>query len=191
VIVQPDKKMEKAPPPKKESALPNQATVVVEAPADVQVYVEGQLLSRAATTDSFVTPELEMGKNYSYTMKAVAVRDGQTVSQTKRVLFRAGQEAKVDFRDLAVPTSGAVAKVTVNLPKDAKLFVDGVECLVTSDNVSFDTPKLETGRTYTYTLQAEVVRAGQKRSESKRVEFQAGNEVNVQFTLAATQAASR
>ena len=84
------------------------------------------------------------------------------------------------------------ARVTVKLPADARLWVDNVECPLTSGVRSFDTPALEPGATYVYTVRAQVNRDGQPRSETRRVSMTAGDRVTVSFTeLGATATARR
>jgi uncharacterized protein (TIGR03000 family) len=52
----------------------------------------------------FASPALEPGKEYFYTLKADLVQDGKTVSTTKQVYVRAGDESQVtlDFSDPTV-----------------------------------------------------------------------------------------
>jgi uncharacterized protein (TIGR03000 family) len=76
----------------------------------------------------------------------------------------------------------ATAKVTVHLPSDAKLFVDDVVCPLTSDWRSFDTPQLQPGQRYFYTIRAEAVRAGKTITQSQRVIVEAGKDVSVNFS---------
>jgi uncharacterized protein (TIGR03000 family) len=81
------------------------------------------------------------------------------------------------------------ARLTVQLPADARLWVDDVECPLTSSERSFNTPVLEQGRTYYYTLKMQVQRQGAARTDSQRVLVTAGQNVNVNFRepeLAAT-----
>jgi uncharacterized protein (TIGR03000 family) len=75
----------------------------------------------------------------------------------------------------------APATVVVHLPADAKLYVDNVACPLTSATRSFNTPGLEPGRKYFYTLKAEVVRDGKPAAESRRVLLSAGKRVDVDF----------
>jgi uncharacterized protein (TIGR03000 family) len=86
-------------------------------------------------------------------------------------------------------TSATPAQVTVHLPADAKLFVDGVACPLTSDTRSFATPGLQPGQKYVYTMRMEVVRDGATQSESQRVVLEAGQTTNVNFA-ATTMSAS-
>ena len=123
--------------------------------------------SRSAAEETFRTPELEPGSSYTYTFKAEVVREGKTVAFTKQVKVRAGQTSEADFTKLA--TEGKdVARVTVKLPADARLYVDDVLCPLTSTTRSFNTPELEAGRPYYYTLKAEFVNDGQTRKTRQR-----------------------
>jgi len=76
-------------------------------------------------------------------------------------------------------TAAAPARLTVQLPADAKLWVDTAACPLTSDTRSFNTPSLEPGRQYYYTLRMEVERDGQTLSMSRRVFVGAGQNVRV------------
>lgn len=88
--------------------------------------------------------------------------------------------------------SRSTGRVIVRLPAEAKLFVDGVACPLTSATRSFNTPTLEQGRQYYYTLRVEVTRNGEVQSDSKRVIVQAGREATVDFgDLRSVQTASR
>jgi uncharacterized protein (TIGR03000 family) len=75
-------------------------------------------------------------------------------------------------------TSSSSARVTINLPAEARVWVDNVYCPVRS----FDTPTLEPGRKYFYTVRAEVVRDGQTVVQSRRIILSAGEAVNVNFS---------
>lgn len=75
----------------------------------------------------------------------------------------------------------APARVTVRLPADARLWVDQVECPLTSGERSFDTPELAPGQTYYYTLKMQVQRRGAPMTDSQRVLVSAGQRVTVSF----------
>jgi uncharacterized protein (TIGR03000 family) len=169
----------------------NAATVTIKAPTDVRVSVDGQDTERTSSEETFTTPDLQRGRTYQYVFQAEATRDGKKITLTKRVTVQAGGQSEVDFSDLAAPAAD-VAKVTVMLPNDAKLFIDGVECPLTSNPRIFETPRLEAGRQYYYTLKAEVVRDGRTKADSRRVVVEAGRTTQVEFKdLEAVQSASR
>jgi uncharacterized protein (TIGR03000 family) len=71
----------------------------------------------------------------------------------------------------------APAKITVQLPASAELYVDDVLCPMVSGTRSFDTPALPAGQQFTYTLRVE----GAGISLSKQVFIEAGQHVQVNF----------
>jgi uncharacterized protein (TIGR03000 family) len=157
------------------------ATVLIKAPVDVKVTVDGQATTRGAAEEVFSTPTLEPGRTYRYVFKAEGLRDGKPVSLTRSVTVQAGKRSEADFSELGAAVAADVAKVTVRLPEDAKLYVDGTPCPLTTAVRTFETPKLEPGRQYYYTVKAEQVRDGQTRSDSRRVVVEAGKESVVEF----------
>jgi uncharacterized protein (TIGR03000 family) len=173
------------------------ATVVVKAPAGVRLTVNDQPTALSKTEETFTTPRLQPGLPYSYVFKAEAVREGKPITVTRRVTVRAGEESRVDLTDMmkAEPPNRVpadVARVTVLLPADARLSVDGVPLRSGSAKRTFDTPKIEPGRSYHYTFTAEVVRDGQTYTRDRRVDVEAGKDVTVDFKdLPPVQAARR
>jgi uncharacterized protein (TIGR03000 family) len=61
--------------------------------------------------------------------------------------------------------------------------VDGVECPLASETRAFDTPALQPGQQFYYTVKAEVVRDGKPVTESRRIVFEAGNRIDIEFRL--------
>lgn len=99
------------------SAVTDKATVVVQVPADAVLYVDGTRSKQTAATRTIVTPQLPPGENYSYTLKVEATRDGQVVTESKRIVFQAGRTVQVDFGDL----STAKAKKPIDANKVSQL----------------------------------------------------------------------
>ena len=77
------------------AAVPAPATISVSLPADARLMVDGIATRAASATRSFVTPALEAGKDYQYTLLAEVVRDGKTLSASEVVTVRAGQRTAV------------------------------------------------------------------------------------------------
>jgi len=82
------------------------------------------------------------------------------------------------------------ARVLVQLPTDAKLFIDGQLMSSTSERRTFQTPDLIPGQTYFYDLKAEVVRDGRTVVESQRVTLRPGQVVSAAFGAMDTPASS-
>lgn len=83
------------------------------------------------------------------------------------------------------------ARVIVELPEDAKLYIDGNLMTTTSAKRTFQTPDLIAGQTYFYELKAEVIREGRTVAETQRVLLRPGQVVNASFGRMDTATASR
>jgi len=179
------------------ASLGTPATVVVNLPAEAKLFVDGERVPMTTAVRSFKTPGLRAGQDYFYTMKAEILRDGVKTEKTARVIVRAGETARADFGEMAEgvavqTTREAPARITVKLPADAKLFIDNVACELTSDTRTFQTPKLEAGKKYGYTLRAEAVREGKTVNSTRKIVMTAGEALTVKFEdLGSVQTASR
>jgi uncharacterized protein (TIGR03000 family) len=158
------------------------ATVVVKAPADVKITVNGKETPRRTTEEEFLTPELQVGKSYSYVFSAEATRDGKKLAKTERIIVRPGERTVVDFSSMEVAVASVeTARLTVILPEGARVFVNDV-ALTVKGKQTFETPKLEKGKTFFYNVKAELRRDGRTATETKKVSVEAGKSVTVDFT---------
>jgi uncharacterized protein (TIGR03000 family) len=73
------------------------------------------------------------------------------------------------------------ARLIVELPADAKLYIDERPMKTTSGRRTFHTPALQSGQTYYYMLRAEVVRDGKPVREERRVILRPGEVVRTDF----------
>jgi len=184
--------IEKLPAPKEgESRSMAPARVNVKAPADAKVTVNGQLTDRRSSDEEFLTPDLKPGYTYSYLFRVEAVRDGKPVTRTQRIVVRAGQKTEVDFSDLQVAGPVDTARVTVVLPVGARFYVDGTAIPVPGARSTFETPRLEPGKTYHYNLEARLTLEGRSEVLKQRVKVQAGKELTVNFVEKVTARLSR
>jgi uncharacterized protein (TIGR03000 family) len=107
---------EQLPEPKKdeskkkggEASIPNRAKLLVELPADAKLYIDDQPMKLSEGRRAFQTPDLEKGQSYYYILRAEVVRDGQTISETKRIIVRAGDVVRTDFSRLDAVTTAKV-----------------------------------------------------------------------------------
>jgi uncharacterized protein (TIGR03000 family) len=84
--------------PDDSSSLSPRARLVVELPADTKLYVDDRPIN-VTKRKSFLTPPLESGATYYYEVRAELMRDGKPIAtETRRVVIRAGQEVREDFR---------------------------------------------------------------------------------------------
>jgi len=85
--------------------------------------------------------------------------------------------------------SKSIATIVVSVTQDAKVKIDGQPTTSTSTVRTFQSPKLEVGKTYAYTIEAEFVKDGKPMKASKQVTFQAGKTVNLDLTSDASAVA--
>jgi uncharacterized protein (TIGR03000 family) len=100
-------------------------------------------------------------------------------------------EAAEGRRTQSGESTASPAHITVRLPADARLTVDGVDCPLTSDTRTFETPALVPGQKYYYLLKAEVVRNGRTIAQTRRADFHSGERVRVSFDLGTTAVSAR
>jgi uncharacterized protein (TIGR03000 family) len=77
------------------------ATVTISIPADATLLANGQFTTQTSAERKFVTPVLTQGQNYHYEFTATMIRDGQVVTETKKVAVWAGGIINVDFGTMA------------------------------------------------------------------------------------------
>jgi uncharacterized protein (TIGR03000 family) len=75
-----------------------QATLIVSLPEDATLTIDGEATTSTSAQRVFVTPDLEQGKEYEYTLKAKVQRDGKVEIATTKVTFRAGETKPVELK---------------------------------------------------------------------------------------------
>jgi uncharacterized protein (TIGR03000 family) len=85
----------------KETMGPTRATLVVEMPANATLFIDNMPVKATAGAQTFNTPALEPGQAYFYLVRIERRRDGQPVSETRRIIVRAGQVSRADFNNVA------------------------------------------------------------------------------------------
>ena len=84
-----------------------EATLIVTLPEDATLTIDGEQTTSTSANRVFVTPALEQGKEYEYTLKAKVVRDGEVQVTTTKVTFRPGETKQVE---LTAPAAGVAAQ---------------------------------------------------------------------------------
>jgi uncharacterized protein (TIGR03000 family) len=64
------------------------------------LFIDDMPVKTALGVQRFDTPALEPAKVYFYTVRIEMMRDGQPLSETRRILVRAGQVAHTEFKEL-------------------------------------------------------------------------------------------
>jgi uncharacterized protein (TIGR03000 family) len=82
---------------KKQDQVSTSARLIVNLPADATLTVDGVATRSTSDRREFVSPALEAGKVYSYTLRAEFVREGKPVVITRAVSVEAGAEINVSL----------------------------------------------------------------------------------------------
>jgi uncharacterized protein (TIGR03000 family) len=96
-----------APKTREEARIAAPATIVVSLPADASLRVDDYTTVSKSATRVFVSPTLNAGKEYYYTLTGEILRDGKPVVATKQISLRAGEETRVI---LEFPASAVASK---------------------------------------------------------------------------------
>jgi uncharacterized protein (TIGR03000 family) len=71
--------------------------ITIRVPAEAKIWFDGEQTGQTGTTRVFVSPPLELGRDYHYEVRA-RWQDGEgTVERTRRLSFRAGETIGLDF----------------------------------------------------------------------------------------------
>ncbi|MBI1915967.1 MAG: TIGR03000 domain-containing protein [Planctomycetes bacterium] len=105
-VTPPPGKIPVDPKEKKTSVEPAPATIIVNLPAEAKLTVDDNPTTSTSDRRVFVSPALDRGTDYFYTLKAEVVRDGKTETRTEKVTVRAGEETKIEI-NFAAPTVAA------------------------------------------------------------------------------------
>jgi uncharacterized protein (TIGR03000 family) len=80
---------------KKTGLDPAEATIVVTLPEDARLSVDGTDTTSTSGVRLLVSPTLEPGRDFHYTLRAEVTRDGKPVRVEKTIAVRAGEETQV------------------------------------------------------------------------------------------------
>jgi uncharacterized protein (TIGR03000 family) len=99
-----------APKPDKEkmTVAPNKAKLIVELPADAKLYVDDRPMKTTSKVRTFSTPTLEPGQLYYYELRVEVLREGKPVTETKRVIIKAGEVVRASFPKVEAESVAAV-----------------------------------------------------------------------------------
>lgn len=164
--------------------------LIVEVPTDAKIYVNGRLTSTPGEVREYVSRNLAHGYNYAYEVRAEVQRDGQTITDTKRVDLRAGESTKLAFN--LAPSADIETAITVKVPANAKVSLGGNDTNLQGETRVFRTSALKPGSEWkNYTIVATVEVDGREITKEQSINVKAGENKEVAFDFDATSVAAR
>jgi len=121
------------------------------------------------------------GYSFGYAPAYVAPNGAKGPGRPAEKIPGPGKNKKSKGKAKNANNQAKASNITVDLPDGARLYVDGKLTETRSTAQSFATPNLAPGQMYAYTFRAEVMRDGEKRSDTRRVVFRPGETVRVTF----------
>ena len=76
-------------------------------PPDATLTIDGRPTTSASGTRVFITPDLPPDREFSYTLKAEVLKDGERQVITREVAVRAGEESRIT---LDIPATALAAE---------------------------------------------------------------------------------
>ena len=143
------------------------AILSLNVPREAKVYINDKLTRTSGSNRKYVSRNLAFGEKYRYRVRVVSQVDGKEVTKTREITMRGGTN-----REFAFNFDPVVTRVVVNVPKDAKVVIDGTETATKGSFRSFSTEKLKTGKWKDYSVEVSVVRDG--KTITKRESFDLG-----------------
>lgn len=160
------------------------ATLVVRAPREAAIIVNGVRMRRSGTREVYQTAPLPGGRAYPYEVTVVLDSTGLPTRESRRVNLVPGRKAELDLFHLQthspLPANLYHAHVRLSVPAHASVRVNG-QPLVIGASRTFQTPALRPGEKYCYVMEADVVRDGKPVTDRRTVVVEAGRVVEVDF----------
>lgn len=181
----PQPKKETAPAPKdgakSTSAATGSALLTVTVPEEAKVYVNNRLTKTPGSRRTFVSRGLVGGFDYTYEIRAEVERDGKTITRSRVVSLRAGQRADVAL-DFDQPDSDPETTLTVYVPEDAEVYLEGQKTRSKGKVRQFRTSQLKPGQKWEdYTVRVVWNRDGRRLTQERNITLEGGKVQEVSF----------
>jgi uncharacterized protein (TIGR03000 family) len=89
------------------------ARLIVQVPAGARLWIDDRPTQQTESLRIFETPELKSGRSFSYVLRAEIDQGGKTVTESRRVEFRAGETIEVEFAELQAVVAGSGEKTEI------------------------------------------------------------------------------
>jgi uncharacterized protein (TIGR03000 family) len=162
-------------------------------PEDAKVYVNGILTSSPGTYRQYVSHGLVPGFRYTYEIEAVVRRNGRLIRDSQVIDVRAGETRDLAMNLNDAPSVSSVAtSLTVHVPEDAEVQLEGRTANATGATRRFTTLDLPRGQQWdSYRVVATVHRDGQTVRQEKTLSMVGGESHELRFDFDSERLALR
>jgi uncharacterized protein (TIGR03000 family) len=151
----------------------DEATIAVNLPEGALLTFDDTATVSTGSNRLFVTPALERGRDFHYTIKATLTRDGKTETTSKQITVRAGEQTRVDLRFAQDARYGRLAG---DGDSDQGAFHEGKIIRTTDDQLTMGDKEGTNKHTHAITRDTKITLDGK---DSKPENLKPGMEVRV------------
>lgn len=158
-------------------------------PADALVFVNDELTTTTGEQRQYVSRHMNPATNYSYTIRAEVMRDGQLLSQVKTLNLTASGEENLAFefpQHSDKPTTALILRV----PADARVILSGVDTKSVGEKREFVTKLLGEAQWADYSVRVELQRDGRTLVHEQTVTLNPGDRQEMKVDFDAAEVAS-
>gem|GEM_PF-4258695 len=168
----------------------DQAVITTYVPEDARVYINGMLTDLTGTTRRFYSQGLKPDLQYPYKLVIEWTENGRLHRAQQSVLMQVGDHKSVRVGKQPRPETPAVmshdeyptTEISIELPEDAKLFIDGVPSPGTGAKRRFATEELAPdAQPVEYVLRVEWIVGGRTLTDSRKITVRGGEKKLVRF----------
>ena len=162
------------------------ALLVVEVPEHAKVFIKGKETTTTGLVRNFISRGLADDKKHIYVVRMVVEKNGTPAEKTKTVSLMVGQKETVSFATEQKPPleevkpAAAATNLTLRVPVDAEVWLQGK--LTTSTGIvrEFETASLRDGQSWEdYDIRVVSVLHGQQWIATRRVTLTAGRDLDL------------
>jgi uncharacterized protein (TIGR03000 family) len=158
------------------SQIRNSIVLSVSSPADAKIYVNDHETKITGPRRKFRSSRLEIGKPYTYRVKAVY--EGRAI--TKFVTALPGQQANMSFDFASQETVATVLRL--NVPESAQVTLGGAETKQQGPQRVFGTNRLSPGESWdNYVVRVSVEKNGRTVTQERTISLSGGESYEMQF----------
>lgn len=154
--------------------------LVVEVPEDATLLVNGHETALSGSLRTFVSAGLSEDESYDYEVTMRVERDGKSIEKTRSVTVSGGQRHVLAF-DAPAPTAApAETLVTLRVPEEARVWIEGEATAKRGAVRRFRTTALARGESWEgYEVKVAVTVDGREITAVKRVDLVGGRDADL------------
>lgn len=154
------------------------AILNLDLPSEAKVWINGRKTTTLGSLRSYVSRNLEGGRDYEFEVKAVVDKAGRNIAMHRKVTLQAGSSQSIKF-DFEQPQ---LTQLSLQVPEDAIVTLSGNPTSAKGEVRYFKSRTLKPGESWSdYRITVTVVRDGKTFVAEKTLDVESGEEYELGF----------